>query len=296
MLTLPPLSLFNKDIRGNKGKQLQFNRLKCQFERATHNHRHKSHRGRPSTEHHAPPPTNSFFIPTNHHNLSDDQRFYRSMHIVQATTVLFLRARSLQILNSAKLSTLAATDFKNDELYSSTSVVRSKFRLKFIDEIYNRKSTLKFSSNENEFYDKHLQYFASISKYTITYFNDCTLENQIWQAVDQPLSRDYYTFLSIESQENAFQENVKLLGTCFPVDGEIENLPSWTNSRSSSSGQMYDKMYRQTEDDAHSDVAYYQLHALKSYLQTCVACGMVGRAYQTLIRYVYPKTQKESIG
>ncbi|OUC48151.1 hypothetical protein D917_06386, partial [Trichinella nativa] len=53
-------------------------------------------------------------------------------------------------------------------------------------------------------------YFASISKYTIAYFNDCTLENQIWQAVDQPLSRDYYTFLSIESQENAFQENVKL--------------------------------------------------------------------------------------
>ncbi|KRX67473.1 DNA-directed RNA polymerase, mitochondrial [Trichinella sp. T9] len=196
------------------------------------------------------------------------------------------------ILNSAKLSTLAATDFKNDELYSSTSVVRSKFRLKFIDEIYSRKSTLKFSSNENEFYDKQLQYFASISKYTIAYFNDCTLENQIWQAVDQPLSRDYYTFLSIESQENAFKENVKLLGTCFPVDGEIENLPSWTNSRSSSSGQMYDKMYRQAENDAHSDVAYYQLHALKSYLQTCVACGMVGRAYQTLIRYVYPKTQK----
>ncbi|KRX25436.1 DNA-directed RNA polymerase, mitochondrial [Trichinella nelsoni] len=220
------------------------------------------------------------------------KRFYRSMHIVQATTVLFLRERSLQILNSAKLSILAASDFKNDELYSSTSVVRSKFRLKFIDEIYNRKSTLNFSSNENEFYDKQMQYFASISKYTMTYFNDYTLENQIWQAVDQPLSRDYYTFLPIESQENAFKENVKLLGTCFPVDGEIENLPSWTNSRSSSSGQMYDKMYRQAEDDAHSDVAYYQLHALKSYLQTCVACGMVGRAYQTLIRYVYPKTQK----
>ncbi|KRX97937.1 DNA-directed RNA polymerase, mitochondrial [Trichinella pseudospiralis] len=213
------------------------------------------------------------------------------MHIVQATTVLFLRARSLQILNSAKLSTLAATDFKNDELYSSPSVVRNKFRLKFLDDIYNRKSSLKFSSNENEYYDKQLQYFASISKYTMTYFNDCTMENQIWQAVDQPLSRDYCTFLSINSQENAFQENMKLLGTCFGVNEEIENLPSWTSNRSIS-GQVYDKVYKPTEDASHSDVAYYQLHALKSYLQTCVACGMVDRAYQTLIRYVYPKTQK----
>ncbi|KRZ18437.1 hypothetical protein T11_8502 [Trichinella zimbabwensis] len=83
VLTLRPLSRFDEDIQGNKEKQSQCNRLKCLFERATDNHRHKSHRSRPPTEHRAPTPTNSLFMPTNYRNLSDDQvlhhSFYRSV-------------------------------------------------------------------------------------------------------------------------------------------------------------------------------------------------------------------------
>ncbi|KRZ77331.1 hypothetical protein T10_2477 [Trichinella papuae] len=83
VLTLRPLSRFDEDIQGKKEKQSQCNRLKCLFERATDNHRHKSHRSRPPTEHPAPTPTKSLFMPTNYRNLSDDQvshhSFYRSV-------------------------------------------------------------------------------------------------------------------------------------------------------------------------------------------------------------------------
>ncbi|CDW58308.1 DNA directed RNA polymerase, mitochondrial [Trichuris trichiura] len=47
---------------------------------------------------------------------------------------------------------------------------------------------------------------------------------------------------------------------------------------------------RTCRNSMKSDTSYYPLCALKSYLQTCFACGMTTRAYQTFLRYIHPKT------
>ncbi|KRZ70897.1 hypothetical protein T10_11503 [Trichinella papuae] len=72
VLTLRRLSRFDEDIRSNKEKQTQRNRLKYLLERATGNRRDKSHSGRP--------PPNQLFTPTYYRILSDNHVLHHSFY------------------------------------------------------------------------------------------------------------------------------------------------------------------------------------------------------------------------